>query len=322
MSTIALASARISPRQHTRSIGSHHLLLAVLAWDLRRVRGSRLFWLQALSFFCLLLVLMWYGRMPAQFEIPTASGFVAATSAWGMLMTLPIYTLLLALLLPFVNADGVTRDLSRRTRELLGTTPLPGWAYVWGRYLSGLLVSLGLATLLLAATLGMGAVLHLTITDYPAPVPGTVLLLWVGMVVPTTVLVSSFSFALGTVFPQHTTLIKISIMLAWIGGAVVLPDLLSRPALHNSLPAWYVNWDPTGRATAIGMVSQYETPFNMLSKAATSSAQMQGILDNLENKAPDVSAWLAPHLVLAGLSLLLVVLAAFGFRRFRGAFGA
>jgi hypothetical protein len=125
-------------------------LLPVLIWELRRFRASRLFWFQALGCFCFLL-------------------FVAGTSARGLLHTLPLVLVVLVLLLPFVTADGVTRDLSRRTHELLMTTALPTWAYVWGRYLAGLLISLGLALLLLASILGMGGLLHLTVADYPLP---------------------------------------------------------------------------------------------------------------------------------------------------------
>ena len=104
-------------------------------------------------------------------------------------------------LLTFVMADGVTRDVNRRTHELLMTTALPAWAYVWGRYLAGLVVSLGLALLLLASILGMGGLLHLTVANYPLPQIGVVLLLWVGIVVPATILVSSLSFALGPPSP-------------------------------------------------------------------------------------------------------------------------
>jgi ABC-type transport system involved in multi-copper enzyme maturation permease subunit len=131
------------------------------------------------------------------------SGFVAGTSAWGLLLTLPLALVLLVLLLPFVTADGVTRDFSRRTHELLLTTALPTWAYVWGRYLVDLLMSLGLALLMLAALLGMGWFLHLTVPAYPLPQASTVLLLWIGMVVPATILVSSLSFALGTILPTR-----------------------------------------------------------------------------------------------------------------------
>ncbi len=43
---------------------------------------------------------------------------------------------------------------------------------------------------------------------------------------------------------------------------------------------------------------------------------MQFIL-SVENKMPDLAGWFAPHLLLAGLSLLLVLVAAFTFKRSR-----
>ena len=47
---------------------------------------------------------------------------------------------------------------------------------------------------------------------------------------------------------------------------------------------------------------------------------MQHTLLTLENRLPDLGSWFTPHLIEAGLSLLLVVLAAFTFQRFRNAF--
>jgi ABC-type transport system involved in multi-copper enzyme maturation permease subunit len=313
-------TALTSTGQQTRAIERPRPLLSVMAWELRRFRASRLFWLQALGFFCLLLFVMWFGRMPDQFSIGgphvTFNGFVAGTSAWGLFETLPTALLLLGLLLPFVNADGVTRDLQRRTHELLMTTALPSWAYVWGRYLMGLLQSLGLALLMLAAILGMGLLLHLTTPAYPLPQTGTVLLLWVGMVVPVTVLLSSLSFALGTLLPRLANLVKIVIMLGWFVGAVILPT-----GLRDTIPpAWYSNWDPTSAVTAIGMLPQYRLDFENQIPTATSVAQLQQILLTVENKLPDIGAWFAPHLIEALLGLLLVVPAAFAFRRFRDAF--
>ena len=163
---------------------------------------------------------------------------------------------------------------------------LPSWAYVWGRYLSGLLVSLGLALLLLAAILGIGWVQHLTIADYPAPELGTVLILWGGLVVPATVLVGSLSFALGTAIPApvHAGQDRDpGRMVYW--GRGPLPPLKAAP------PAWYVAWDPTGRAAAQGASSTYQATFDTLSQATTNAAQLQHLINAVENKAPDVSAW-------------------------------
>ena len=295
-----------------------HPLLSVIAWELRRFLASRLFWLQALCFFVLLLFVLWLGREPDTFGFNTFSAFVPGTSAWGLMNILPTGLLvLLVILLPFVTADSVTRDLQRRTHELLMTTALPTRAYVWGRYLMGLLVSLGLALLLLVAILGMGLLLHLTVSDYPAPEIGSVLIIWGGMVVPATVLVSSISFALGTLLPRQSTLIKIIILVGWFIAAIILPSGLSDT---TAPPAWYRAWDPTSVVTGRGIIFQNRVDFT--SVPPTSEAQLQNTLLTIENRLSDLGSWLAPHLILAGLSLLLVVLAAFTFQRFRNAFRA
>jgi ABC-type transport system involved in multi-copper enzyme maturation permease subunit len=307
------STALTSTGKLTRAIERPLPLTRVMAWELRRFRASRLFWLQALGFFCFLLFLTWAQKTPVQLATLTShasiNGFVAGTSAWGLLMTLPLSLVLLVLLLPFVTADGVTRDLHRRTHELLMATALPTWAYVWGRYLIGLLLSLGLALLMLAAILGMGWLLHLTVTDYPAPEIGNLMILWVGMVVPATVLVSSLGFALGTLLPRRATLVKIVILLGWIMGGVILPKGLGT----TTPPAWYVNWDPTSAITAHGMLPKYSLDL----RAVTSAAQLQQILLTVENKVPDISGWFASHLLLAGVSLVLVLVAALAFKRSR-----
>lgn len=306
--------------QQTRVVQRAHPLLSVLSWEFRRFCASRLFWLQALGFFCFLLFIIWASKTPMQFgrqETPDSealNGFVAGTSAWGMLLqTLPTSSLLvLVLLVPFITADGVTRDLQRRTHELLMTTALPTRAYVWGRYLIGLLMCLVLALLLLAAILGMGLLLHLTVPDYPLPPTAVVLVLWSGMVVPATILASSIAFAFGTLLPRLTTLVKVMILVGWIMGAVVIPTGLRA----SDLPAWYVNWDPTSAVTALGLLPQYTNSFNGL-QGINTQAQLQQLLLPIENKMPTVAGWLAPHLLLAAASLALVLCAALAFKRSR-----
>src|SRR5262245_17220922 len=140
-------TALTSVSQQTRAIQRPRLLLLrVITWEFRRFCASRLFWLQTLGFFCFSLFMTWALHAPENFStIPGESGvelggFVAGTSALGLLHFFPIAGVLLALILPFVTVDGVTRDLQRRTHELLLTTALPTWAYVWGRYLIGLVM--------------------------------------------------------------------------------------------------------------------------------------------------------------------------------------
>ncbi len=311
-------TALTSTGQQTRAIqhSRPRLLLSVMTWEFRRFRASRLFWFQALGLFGFLLLMTWALHAPDNIGAGVVgsgevlSGFVAGTSAGGLLRTLPTILVVLALLLPFVTADGVTRDLNRRTHELLMTTALPSWAYVWGRYLAGLVMSLGLALLLLASILGMGWLLHLTVTDYPAPEIGTVLLLWVGMVVSATILVSSFGFALSTLLPRLSTLVKVVIMVAWIVGGLVIPLGLG----GTTPPTWYVNWDPTSGITALGLLPSYSLA---LGPTITSEAQLQQLILTVENKMPDLAGWFAPHLLLAGFSLVLVLIAALAFKRSR-----
>lgn len=312
-------TALTSTSQQTRAIQRPNPLLSVMAWELRRFCASRLFWFQALGFFGFLLLMTWALHAPENINAGVVqgggggtplSGFVAGTSAGGLLRTLPIVLVVLALLLPFVTADGVTRDVNRRTHELLMTTALPTWAYVWGRYLAGLVMGLGLALLMLAAILGMGWFLHLTVTDYPAPEIGTVLLLWVGMVVSATILVSSFGFALSTLLPRLSTLVKAVIMVAWIVGGLVIPLGLG----GTTPPAWQVNWDPTSGITALGLLPAYAIN---LGPTITSEAQFQQFILTVENKIPGIGYWFAPHLLLACVGLGLALIAALAFKRSR-----
>jgi ABC-type transport system involved in multi-copper enzyme maturation permease subunit len=288
-----------------------------MVWEFRRLLASRLFWFQALGLFGLLLLITWASHAPDHFSTENVqggellSGFIAGTSAGGLLRTLPTVLVVLVLLLPFVTADGVTRDLNRRTHELLMTTALPTWAYVWGRYLAGLVMSLGLALLLLVSILGMGLLLHLTDPAYPLPQIGTVLLLWVGMVLPATILVSSFGFAFSTLLPRLSTLVKVVILVAWIVGALVIPLGLGNT---TPPPAWYVNWDPTSGITALGLLPSYSIN---LGPTITNEAQLQQLVLTVENKMPDIAGWFAPHLLLAGCSLALVLVAALAFKRSR-----
>ena len=117
-------------------------------------------------------------------------------------------------------------------------------------------MGLALAGLVLCATLLMGWLLHLTVPLYPAPQIEAVFSLWIGLVVPATILVSSLSFALGTLFPRQSTLIKIAVLVVWTVGAEILPFSLGSKLISS----WYSNWDPTGAVTALRMLSQSPMP--------------------------------------------------------------
>jgi hypothetical protein len=144
------------------------------------------------------------------------------------------------------------------------------------------------------------------------------------MVVPATILVSSVGFTIATLFPRLSTVIKVVLLVAWVVGVVVIPSLI----FHNGtdgpyrLPTGYGAWDPTSAVTArVLLTQQYLLDFGPHTALPASPAQFQQLLDSFANKMPDFSTWLAPHLLEAALSILLVTVAAFGFQRFRNTSG-
>jgi ABC-type transport system involved in multi-copper enzyme maturation permease subunit len=288
-----------------RRLQRRDALARVMSWELRRFGASRILWVQALAFFVFLLLITWAQRAPDHFGMGANGATVvdlAGTSAWGLLVTLPTSMLPLVLLVPFLMTDGVTRDLQRRTYELVMTTVLPAWAYVWGRFLAGLLVCLSLALLLLAAVLSTGAILHWTVPHYPFPAISAALLLWVAMVVPATILAASCGFAFGTLFPSLSTPIKVVILAAWILGGVIV-----RGWLQNGIPpSWYVNWDPTSTITGLGVAQQY---------SLNTGAIDYQLFDAIENKLFTIGTWFPAHLVLGGVGLLLVLFVSRAFKR-------
>ena len=311
------AISAVAGVEQTRAIQRQYPLARVMVWELRRFSASRIFWLEALGFFALLLLVILGLRAPEQFDSRNGddligiSGFVAGTSAWGLLDILPRCLVLLVLLLPFITVDGVARDVQRRTYELVLATPLPVQAYVWGRYLVGLMIGLGLAVLMAGAMVGMGVALHLTMPGYPWPSINALVMLWIGMVLPATILVTSIGFAIATLLPPLSTLTKVVILVAWIVGAVIIPS-----GVRGEIPpSWYVNWDPTGAITAYGLLPQYS--IGDLVRTATSEAQFHSAFLSLENRVPPMGTWFGSHLSLAGLGLVLVLAVALSFKRSR-----
>jgi len=296
-----------------------------MVWEVRRLRASRLFWIQALCFFCLLLFMIWSDHGPSTFmtryESPTLSyafsGNIPYVSPARLSYQLHRTALLLLLMtLPFLCADGVARDLRRHTHELVMTTSIPTWAYVLGRYLMVLGLSLGLGVELLAAILVMGLALHLSVggPEYALPQVGPVLALWAALALPTIVLISSASFLLGTLLPQYATLVKIGSMLGWFIWAMIL----NAQVFWLRAPDWYINWEPSGAFLA----QYYDTSFAEMVRAAgmgptRSQALLQGIFDTVQYQLPSFGSWLGPHLAWAALGLALGVVAARTFKRFR-----
>ncbi len=304
------SAAALSPDALThRGIPAHsrlRSLLTVLRWELRRVLASRATWIMVAAAFAAAFALELLVGGAESITIPSAHGprtfWLTYTNNWGLYNTLPetpgIY---LGMFLPFLNVDGVARDLKRRTHELLMTTAIPSWAYVWGRFLSGLLLSLGVACLVLLAIFAQAALRHVAQPDiYLSPdLPGFTAQ-WALIVLPPTMLLSSISFAAGTLLPRPSNIIKLTIMLGWFVQAA---------------------WDPTSESIAY---AQTTAGFLRDLAAQTRVLSDQAFLQHLhaiEQQLPEMRLWIVPHLAWTLAGVALVLLATPAFRRFRNVFG-
>src|SRR5215469_6386578 len=95
--TMTTTSMLVPKRQvASASTRNSHPLLSVMAWEVRRVRASRLTWGMTLGAFALFLFILWTQRSMFSFSATSSgvhgysfSGSVAETSAQGFLFTVP-----------------------------------------------------------------------------------------------------------------------------------------------------------------------------------------------------------------------------------------
>jgi ABC-type transport system involved in multi-copper enzyme maturation permease subunit len=296
--------------------------MQVLGWELRRLGSNRSTWimLALVSTACIALE-VFVGRAQLV-TIPSAYGprtfWLAYTGNWGLYNILPETPgIFLGAFLPFLTVDGVARDLRRRTHELLMTTAIPSRAYVWGRFLSTLLLSLGVAYLVLVAIVAQAGVGHLLQPDvYLAPdLPGFTAQ-WALIVLAPTILLGSIGFALGTVAPRSSTIIKLTIMLGWFVSGQIL-----RWHAVAGVAAQQAAWDPTGESLAYAQTTQTFLQALASQTRTLSDQAFMTYLHTVEQRPPDMHLWIMPHLLWALVGITTVVLASLAFRRFRSALG-
>jgi hypothetical protein len=288
-------------------------------WELRRICASRATWLIATGAFAFCCITVWANTVVGgTYTVASPHGaltfVVPYTSVWGLATTLPESPgILLGVFIPFLCTDAVARDWTRGTRDLILSTPLPTWAYVWGRCLASLLLGLVFAGLYLVAILLVAVLLHLAQgTRYPPPAfPGDIAV-WALIVAPPTVLLSGVSSALGAVVPRRTNLIKAGMLVVWLVGGESLEVALLRPGV----PSWVALWDPTSIAPEIQLNGQF---FHTLSTAAQQMdvPAFLRFVRVYQQTLPDLHTWVAPHLVWAGVGLLAIAAATLRFHRIR-----
>jgi hypothetical protein len=302
------ASPITSPR--AAATPRNNPLFAVFAWELRRQAAGRFGWVLAGAAFVFFTGLLWFKH---GWLISLKDGgervLVQGSSALGLVHEVVYVELLLfGMFLPFVMAEAVARDYKQRSHELVMATPIPTWAYVWGRYLAGLLTSLGFALELCLAALVANLILHLNDSAYPLPSPGALLLAWALTILPAAILLGSLSFVLGTLWPRRATALKLAVLVAWIMLVVLGED---------RFPSWYPYWNPTSYGLAQASDAAFLQRYQAQAPAAAGEAERAALSRSLQDEPPDLRPWALPHLGLIALAVALVALAATRFRRFQ-----
>jgi hypothetical protein len=351
-------ATKTTPAGHPKDVAIRVLpkgprpLVDVLCWELRRALASRATWVQAILLFGVCVALLGFSLQSAYYsasatfsaaQTPTGlpvqhmvQGQLSRNTLWGLIVIFPVTLIEFGVFLPFVTADGVSLDLNRRTHELLMTTAVPNWAYVWGRYLARMLIALGMAGVYLLAILAMAVELHLTqpvasseIGPYVNPaldVPGAIAI-WAVIVLPPIVWLGSLSFALGILLPRRSNLTKASLVFAWFAGGLLLPAYLFAQLRDLSAfsqgnpPAWwtaYQNWSPINTDAGHLFEEQFLRRLNAIVENISLSDQaVQQQTHALTQQMPDLASFVWPHLVGIAVCLVLVWGASRSFRRFR-----
>jgi hypothetical protein len=262
---------------------------------------------------------------------PDADLLPSWTTLWGLACALSGPLLSYGLFVPFAATEGVARDLARRTHELLMTTPVPTWAFVLGRYLSSILLSLALAVLLLLAICVTAVAQHVLQPSIHSwlDLPGTVAV-WAVIVLPPTILLGSASFLLGALLPRRSSMIKLGVLLTWFAVGVMLPRYvlylvqMQNPRDWLAVPwyAAYVRWDPASATMQPELKGQL---FHLLGPTLrdptlSNQAFTQRVLPVVQ-QTPDLGLFIGPHLAWIGLGIGAAAGAVLAFRRFRNAIG-
>ena len=231
---------------------------------------------------------------------------VEASTAFGQLYLInSVLLIFFGMLVPFLSADAVARDQKRRVHELLMTSKVTSGAYVWGRFLAAMVA-------VIAAALVMGLAAELTLLclhtfgpGFPSPDPGAFALGWFLLVLPAGAVLGAVGFAAGTLWPRLATVVKVAVLLGWIGLGFVV-DIG-----HNLGWTWFEYWNPS----STGMVLQLWPAIvaRYVAEGGSPAAAMA-----VQQQLPSLSAWVVPHLGISLLALGAVALAAARFGRFRG----
>ncbi|HYO50123.1 MAG TPA: hypothetical protein VEW94_09760 [Chloroflexia bacterium] len=306
--------------------GSPNPLLIVATWELRRMAAGRATWIMVALIAGFFLFVAWLLRSITlgnyfYLEEPFALS-VTGSSAWGLVRVLPrTMLLILGLLLPFLVTELVSRDLRRRTHEIIMSTPIPTWAYVWGRFLAGVVatVLLSLLPILAVALVGYAASV---LAAYPLPNLGAAFAMWAVLILPAVLLVSGLSFTLGTLLPRFANVAKVLVVAAWF-----FATYFSLFSLREA--AWTEALDPTSRGLSYTLELTYQQqmgggagideefpPNYYRPKDMADARALQEKVRQVEQQPLDLWPWVLPHMAVAAVGPACVALSAARFKRF------
>ncbi|HLH60153.1 MAG TPA: hypothetical protein VKV20_00610 [Ktedonobacteraceae bacterium] len=297
----------------------------VMGWELRRRFMSKVQWILLFALiglcFLLLVVSPYRGLLGGEILIP-------ASSPLGIMQEIPGFLLFLFLLfLPFLMVDLVAYDYTRRTHELLMATSISKSAYLWGRYLAGLLICLIMSAIMLLEVILANFLSYAQLQFYPgllssatvAQAPGYppldagfLVTIWIVAVVPAVVLLSGISFFLGTIFPQRSNTIKAIILVAWVLFFALTPQILMGTLSF---------FDPTGASEARTALSLAVTQYQAYVHPGTGLLQHLNIARNVEVMKPDIITWSVVQGIYTAFGIVLVLCTPIFFRRFRTLLG-
>lgn len=290
---------------------SQNPLVNVWQWELRRIGSNRVNWaLAGVTFLFLLGMMYWKHAWLMGGESSQTLVFYGTSSAGMLLEFVNVLLLVTALILPFLVTEGVARDQKQRIHEILMSTPLPSWAYVWGRFLAVVSMALGLAVLVLITQIGMGNLLHYQHPVYPAPVAVDVLTAWAVVIVPAFILITALGFTLGTLWPRRTMVIMLGMLIGWI-LLFTLGNIL-----WENFGSLFMYLNPTSNGVLGSVIPQilHQVPVGLHSLAPIQQAL---ITQQVQAHLPDLFPFLLAHYGLAACGMILVALVAVGFQRFR-----
>jgi hypothetical protein len=237
----------------------------------------------------------------------------ATFDAWEQLT---VATFFVTLILTLATGDQITRDRDRRVTDVLLSTQMATKAYVWGKYLAILTVSLGVATLMLPGALLMDHIgwrnppVVLGHSLYPSLGPWPYLSAWLWLTVVPVIFGVALSLACITLTHGQRVISSLVAIVLWFGPALFASSYSGGPLSLLDIAGWSLYGSVIDALSASLPPSLHEVFLSGATPTPAIAAQMvQFMTAHLPPVLPGIFVWNRIFFVaLAGLLLLLTAL--------------